>query len=222
MTSIERADKELRFPVLVRILAHFFSYVLHPLFIPVYAALYITFIHPSFFTGVPNTAKYWVVLRVFSNMVMFPFIVVMLLKAVGFIDSIFLKKQKDRIIPYIASGIFYFWMFQLCRNQELIPRIFTSFVFAVFLSSSAALIANIYFKISMHTIGMGGLVGFLLVVLFSTHSAVGVTSALMISILLAGIVGTSRLIVSDHLPGDIYSGFLLGGVLQLISAMIFL
>ena len=54
------------------------------------------------------------------NIVFFPLISVLLLRAVGFIDSLFLRTQKDRIIPYIASGIFFFWAYTVFKQQAAV------------------------------------------------------------------------------------------------------
>ena len=142
---------------LIKFFAHLFSYLFHPLFIPLYVTCFLIFIHTNYFVGFGINEKIWLLLRVSYSMIFFPLITVLLLKGLGFIDSIFLKTQRDRIIPYIASGIFFFWAYLVFRNQPEIPSILTSFTFAIFISSSAALMANIYFKISMHAIGMGGM-----------------------------------------------------------------
>ena len=206
-----------RHPVIVRFLAHAFSYIFHPIFIPLYVTWYLVFIHHSYFAGFGEKAKTWVMLRVALNMVFFPLVTVALLKGVGFIDSIFLRKQRDRIVPYMAAGIFFFWMYLVFRNQPDVPRILTSFTFGVFLSSSVALIANIYFKISMHAIGCGGMIGLMMAVLSNNVSS-PFTLPLMAAIFITGIVCTSRLIVSDHTQKDIYLGLICGFICQLISA----
>jgi hypothetical protein len=198
-------------------LAKFISYVFHPLFIPLYVCWYLVFIHHEFFAGFGDKAKTWVMLRIALNMVFFPALTVLLLKGVGFIESIFLRKQRDRIIPYMAAGVFFFWMYLVFRNQPDIPKILTAFTFGVFLTSSVSLIANIYFKISMHAVGCGGMIGLMIVVL--NHNASSpFTLPLIIAILITGIVCTSRLIVSDHTQKDIYLGLFCGFVCQLIAA----
>lgn len=202
-------------------LAKIFSYIFHPLFIPLYVAWYIVFINDNYFTGFGDKAKTWVVIRIILNMIFFPAVTVLLLKAVGFIESIFLKKQKDRIIPYMASGIFFFWMYLVFRNQSEIPQILTAFTFGVFLASSAGLIANIYFKISMHALGCGGMLGIMLVIL-NTATSTPFALPLIIAILITGIVCTSRLIVSNHTQKDIYMGLFFGSLCQIISAAFFL
>ena len=151
-------------------------------------------------------------------MVLFQAVAVLLLKGVGFIDSVLLKTPKDRIIPYITAGIFYFWMYLVFHNQPAVPLILSAFTFAAFLSSYAALLANIYIKVSMHAIGMGGLLGLLLVVLFWTHSAIAIPLPLMLTIIATGLVCTARLLVSDHTQREIYSGLLIGIISQFIGA----
>ncbi|MFT3682154.1 MAG: hypothetical protein QM791_17905 [Ferruginibacter sp.] len=203
-------------PLLIRILAHLFSYIFHPLFIPVYVTWFLTFIHPSYFTGYSAAQKWWIVIRVSYTMVFFPLLTVLLLKALGFNKSIFLRTQKERIIPYIACGIFFFWTYLVFRNQPEIPSILTAFTFGVFLASSAALLANIYFKISMHAIGMGGLIGIFLVIMLLNSMLM--TWPLALAFFITGAVCTSRMIVSDHTPKEIYTGLIVGVCSQFVAA----
>ena len=201
-----------------RFFAHVLSYVFHPLFIPLYVTWFLAFVHPSYFSGFSVLGKKKLLLLITINAFAFPAITVLLLKALGFIDSIFLKTQKDRIIPYIASGTFFFWTQYVLREQNYVPRILVAFMFGVFISSSAALIANIYYKISMHAIGMGGLAGLFLVIM--QQNTMLMTWPLSLVILLAGLVCTSRMIVSDHRPKEIYMGLLVGLVCQFVGAAI--
>jgi hypothetical protein len=216
-TAIEQSVEQ---PLAVRILAHFFSYVFHPLFIPLYVTLFLLYVHPSYFAGYDLHDKFWLPFTVSYTSIFLPFLSVFLLKQLGFIDSIFLKTQKDRIIPYIITNIYYFWLFWIFKNQNDVPVILTSFVFGVFIVSSAALLANIYFKVSMHAIAMGGLLGLFVIIL--QQNTMLMALPLCIALLLAGLVCTSRLIVSDHQPKEIYFGLFLGALCQLIGAIIFL
>ncbi|MEO8412475.1 MAG: hypothetical protein ABI472_02405 [Ginsengibacter sp.] len=209
--------KDNTYPLALRIPAVFFSYIFHPLFIPVIAAWYLAFIHLGYFTGITPKEKLLILVRVAFNTIFFPAVTVLLLKGLGFIDSIFLKTQRERIIPYVAANIFYFWMYLVFRNQPEVPSILTSFIFGVFLSSSLGLFANSYFKISMHALGVGSLSGLLLVVIF-TGSAYSIFLGAMCTFLITGLVSTSRMIVSDHQPFDIYAGIFFGIICQVMSA----
>ncbi len=202
--------------LVIKIPAHIFSYIFHPLFIPVIVSAYLAFLQPGFFTGIPYEEKIYILIRVAYNTIFFPLFTILLLKGLGFIKSIFLKTQRERIIPYVASNIYYFWMYLVFRNQPAVPWILTSFIFGIFLSSSFALLANVYFKISMHALGMGAFSGLMLVIIFSGLSY-SVFLPAMLVFLLTGLVCTSRMIVSDHLPVDIYAGIFLGIVSQFIA-----
>jgi hypothetical protein len=203
-------------PLVIRVLAHVFSFVFHPLFIPVIATWYLAFIQPVYFTGMPSHDRLWIVIRVGYNTIFYPALTVLLLKAVGFIKSIFLKTQRERIIPYIATNFFYFWVYLVLRSQPEVPTILTSFIFGIFLASSLALITNIYFKISMHALGVGSLSGLMLIIIFS-GSSYTVFLPVMIAFMITGLVCTSRMIVSDHKPFDIYSGLFFGIICQFIA-----
>lgn len=202
---------------LIRFFAHLFSYFFHPIFIPVYVTWFLTFVHPGYFAGFSAHQKSWIIIRVTYTMVLLPLIVVLLLKALGFSKSIFMKTQQERIVPYITSNIFFFWAYLVFRNQPEIPKVITAFTFGVFLACSAALLFNIRMKISMHAIGVGGLIGLLLMVTLSNTIMMG--TPLSIGLLIAGLVCTSRLIVSDHTQKEIYLGFLLGFICQVLAGI---
>ncbi len=204
----------------VKTLAHLFSYLFHPIFIPLYAVAFLVFIHPSYFSGFSMAAKKQTLLIVFINAVAFPILAVVLLKAVGFIQSIFLKTQKDRIIPYMACGIFFFWAYLVFKNQTNYPLILSSFLLGVFLASSAALLANIYFKISMHATGVGGLLGIFLLIMKSNTMLM--TWPLCIAIAITGLVCTARLLISDHSTKEIYIGLIAGLLSQFVAAIVVL
>ncbi|MCO5286783.1 MAG: hypothetical protein M9898_10260 [Chitinophagaceae bacterium] len=207
-------------PLALRIPAMAISIVFHPLFIPVIAITYLAYIQQGVFTGIPDRDKDLIIARVAVNTVFFPLVTVLLLKGVGFIKSVFLRTRRERIIPYVATNIFYFWIFMVFKNQPYIPAHATSFILGVFLASSAGLVLNSFFKISMHTLGMGTLTGFLL--LFILTGFPGSTfMPFMVLILVSGLVGTSRMILSDHTLFDLGSGFLVGIVSQVLAAYIF-
>ncbi len=205
-------------PVVVRFFAHLFSFVFHPLFIPFYVCWFLEFVHPSYFSGYSGSGKSRVLLMVTLNAIFFPLVAVLLLKALGFLESIVTPTQKDRILLYVSSMTFFFWAQYSLREQPEIPRILVAFMFGVFISSSAALIANIYFKISMHAIGMGGLVGIAFVIM--QQNTMLMTWPLSTALLIAGLVCTSRLVISDHTQKEIYAGLLVGFICQLVGGII--
>ncbi len=199
-----------------KLFAGLFSYLLHPVFIPLYVTSFLLYIHPYAFVGFSDHNRSNTLLIITLNLVFFPLLSVLLLKAVGFIDSIFLITQKDRIIPYIASGIFFFWTYTVFKEQHSYPIILVVYIFGIFLASSFALLANIYCKVSMHTIGMGGWLGLFLILMYTNSMLM--TWPLCIVFILSGLAGTARLLAKSHNNFELYLGYVIGIASQLIAA----
>jgi hypothetical protein len=206
------------FSPLVKLPAHVLSYIFHPLFIPVYVCCFLLYWHPFAFAGFTALAKSKLLATVMVNLTFFPAVTVFLLWRLKFVSSIMLKTQKERIIPYAAAMIFYFWGWYVLRNFNEVPDILKQFLLGSFITVIAAWLANIYFKISMHALAMGGMLFFILWASFATEGSSGLFSSS--ALLIAGAVCTARMIVSDHHPIEIYSGLLLGILCQLIAVWV--
>ena len=198
-----------------RVMARIMSILFHPLLVGVWMMAYVTFIHPTLFLAVSDRSRLLKMATFTNNNLVFPLLVVLLLKGLGFSSSIFLRTQKERIVPYIASVIFFFWTWNVFNHQEDAPQALRDMCQGIFFAASAGLVLNSYFKISMHAIGMGGLVGFML--MLALQGQAYSLLPLAASLLLSGLVCTARLIDSDHYPFDILSGFLMGFLAQWVA-----
>lgn len=205
------------YPLFLRGWAMLFSVLFHPLFIPVIVVAYLAYVQQGFYTGIPAREKSMVVARVAVNTIFFPMVTILLLKGLGFIQSVYLKTSKERIIPYVASNIFYFWIFLVFRNQPEVPQITTVFMLGIFLASSGGLVLNSFFKISMHGLGMSSFLGILLVIIFFTPYSSGLFLPFLMVVLLTGAVGTSRMILSDHTMFELNSGVIIGILSQVVA-----
>ena len=200
----------------LRIPAMLLSYLFHPIFIPIYCIAFLVMVHPTYFSGFSMQQKKFTIVIASLNLVFFPLMAILLLKAVGFIQSIFLHTQKDRIIPYMAYGIFSFWAYTVFKGQPIYPPIVASFILGIFLAGSGGLIANIYFKISMHALGAGGFTGLFLIISFGNSMAM--IWPLALAICISGMVCTARMLLNSHTEKEIYTGFFLGVLAQLVAA----
>lgn len=205
-------------PAVIRLLARFISWVFHPVFVPVYMMAFLVYEHPFQFTGFDPRQKMMVMLQTMAMYLFFPLVTVLLLKALGFIDSIQLKKQKDRIIPLVACGIWYFWIWYVWHNLPGYPDMAIRFALAIWISSWTGLMMNTRMKISLHAISMGIAITFLFILAFTQPLNFGLY--LSVGLLIAGLVCTARFIVSDHTAAEIYGGLALGSV-SMISAQVF-
>lgn len=198
----------------LQIFAKIISYVFHPLFVPVYIVWFLINFQSGVFAGFSAFEKIRTLLMFILMYSFFPLVTVLLAKGLGFLDSLFLKTQKDRIIPYIACNIYYFWMAYVLRNQPQFAGPIVQLAMAIFIASSMGLIVNTFMKVSMHAISMGVMLMFMGVLATLT---VNFTLYLSMAVLISGLVCTSRLIVSDHTSKEVYIGLLVGAVSQLLA-----
>ena len=205
--------QSIAFPKYMLFFSKIISFAFHPLFIGVYLAAFLFFIHPTYFLGFSEKARLLKLLTIINNNVFFPLLVVALLRGLGFSKSVQLKEQKERIIPYIAAITFYFWTYYVFRSQLENPTILVLMCRGMFMASSIALIANNYFKISMHAIACGGMLGLFILTIQDGTLNSGIP--MMTGFFITGLVLTARKIISDHNWFDLIIGLLVGLLSQL-------
>ncbi len=209
-------------PVLLRLLARFISWVFHPIFLPVYMVLFMLYLHPYLFAGFTGWQKTRTLMMALLMYTFFPLITILLLKGLGFISSIYLRTQKDRVIPFIATMIWYFWIWYVWKNMAEvedtveIPPAAVQFALACFISTIIGLMGNILMKVSLHAIAVGVLAVFALLLAFNQGLHFGIY--LSVVIFIAGLVCTARFIASDHSSREIYFGLLTGAVSMLLAS----
>ncbi len=201
------------FPPVLRFLARVISYIFHPLFVPLYVGWFLIYV-ARLLPDRSDRQQGIVMVQFFVYYTFLPLITTLLSKALGFITSIRLVTQRDRIIPYIVCEIFYFWGWYVFRNLHF-PAPFVFFGLAVFLATSLGMIINSYIKISMHAISVGVLSSFFFICGMMTDMNYGVYISL--AFLIAGLTGTARLIDSNHSTAEIYSGYFVGILAQVVA-----
>jgi hypothetical protein len=105
----EATTANIHFSKPLRMLAQAVSWVAHPLFVPAIIAGILLFMHPINELMVPYDIRIRIMAMVMINTVLFPGLLVFLLFRLGFLNSIYMESQKDRIIPLVVGLMFYFW-----------------------------------------------------------------------------------------------------------------
>jgi hypothetical protein len=205
-------------PIALRLVAQFISYLFHPVFLPLYMMGFFLYVHPFQFLGFTPAMKLIVFVQAFSMYTFFPLVTVGLLKGLNFIGSLKLPNRKDRVIPLVACGIWYFWIWYVWRNIPEYPRTIVHMALGIWITASVGLFINAYMKISLHGMSVGALL--LLMVQLSITQPVHFGWYLTIAILITGLVSTARLLASDHKPAEVYVG-LLTGIISMFLAGFF-
>lgn len=214
-TVVKHSPYPLQQPLGLRIAAKLLSYLFHPIFIAVYISAYLIYVHSYSFAVFNDKQKLLRLISIIVTTCFFPALTVFLLWRLKFADSIYIRTQKERIIPYVASIIYFFWTWYVSKNLEGTPKPMVFFFLGCFIAVSIALTANNFFKVSMHALALGGAAAFML--LLSLMSQEGMGLPLTVTLIITGAVCTSRLIISDHYPFEIYWGLLIGGLSQIIA-----
>lgn len=210
------------FSPVMRSLAQVISYLTHPLFIPLLVTFLVLESIPEYMVAFKTISKRFafdmLYFRVAIISIGFPVLTLLLAKALKFVSSVYMNTQRDRIIPYVAMITYYFWAFYTFLQEGRAPRFYTAFFLGIFLSVCISFISNNFIKTSMHTVGWGGVIGFLLSLMWGMH--MNVTVPLVITFFIAAVVATARMVLDAHTPREIYLGFLIGIVSQLAGCWI--
>jgi hypothetical protein len=202
-------------PKALVILAKVITYLTHPVYVPLAMAYILMKLVPgSFNASTPKEHGMWLI-SIAVTTLFFPLFSIGLMKPLGFISSFQMPTSKDRIIPLITTMIFYFWINHVFNNIPGIPFIYKTFFLGNFLGLIAVFMFSIFTKVSMHTAGAGSMIGIMGVLLFI--SPVNMVVPFAITLVVAGIIGSARLVLNAHTKRQIWQGYALGMLAQLAA-----
>ena len=213
------------YPLLTRLgkaFATLVSYVFHPVFMPLVMMILLYNLAPVNFVNVPvgNVLERGsfvnLLFIVGSCTIFFPLLTVLLMKVLGFVKSIEMQDVKDRMMPLLANMIFYFWAYHVINNIGGTPFILKALLLGTFWSVIAVFVISIFVKISIHAVAAGGMVGILAVLL--VVNPINMVPALYTGLVLAGLIGTARLMLRAHAAGEVWLGYFVGALLMFGAA----
>lgn len=199
-----------------RYLALAASFLFHPLLMPLAGFVYILF-SGSYIALLPHEIKRILLLVIGANTLGLPLLMMPLFLQFGVIKSFSMESNRERIVPLTFILIPYIFTYYFL-NRLPIPPVIGRFMLGVILAIMATLITSIWWKISIHLIGIGGLAGFLTG--FSIKYYTDVITILFLTILVAGLLAASRLYLRAHRPLQVYAGFILGFTILLIVVLL--
>lgn len=194
----------------------FISYVLHPLlfsFMGSFLYLYLTPKH------ILKQQEYIILSIVFLSTYIVPIVLLALLKRVHLIKDYHLRSIDERKFPILFFIMLSFLIGRAMLGIQIADLLAFSFFGVAFALSFTYLLFNIKIKTSLHTIGIGGLIGFVMVMSYAYQ--LNFNSLIAGLFVIGGIIGVSRLALNAHSPKEIYIGFLIGLVSQFISFQIY-
>ena len=211
-------------------IASFFSWLFLPLFTPIYGLLVILYLpvpSSSFLTSdslylLHPTAKLLFLSLFLIFIVLGPGISFFVMRMNKNIKSFQMKTRKERLMP-IALMTFYFivlfFFLYMQAEEAVIPDIIKGMVMGGIVVGALAYFITPKIKISLHSIGMGALFGF--VYMFSKGLEQPPLILLTTVLLLSGIVMSARLSLKAHTIKEVSLGYLLGFLTQAVCIFIY-
>ncbi|MGL4598602.1 MAG: phosphatase PAP2 family protein [Bacteroidia bacterium] len=192
---------------MIQRVAHFFSSLFHPLFVVLVASLGVLYFFPSYNQADESRLRLIIIVALGVGTILLPMISVFMMLKMGRISSVRMENQRERNWPLLQTILIYMAAFYVLRAR-VVPPFVPFFLLGSIVGLLFTLLINLRWKISLHLVAWGGLCGGLLAAFIRLEE--GPPWLLACAFLVAGIVGTSRLLLEAHSPAQVYAGFALG------------
>lgn len=186
--------------------ALFFSYLFHPLFLP----LIVTFL---FFNRLlmTNPLFGWIIYGIiFFNTLLLPYL---FYRYIDRKNALKPNGEKKTIILSLFFNLYCYLLVAALLKYFGLGIYMESFFWSIAVITLFALVVNFFWKVSLHLLGIGGVVGFILSYIF--FFKVNILIVFVIGLLISAFVAASRLRLNAHSPAQVYAGFLLGVALTM-------
>lgn len=188
------------------------TFLLNPLIIPLVAFVALFYgTYLRIFTS--SQYKFIVIGMIFCFTALLPSFILYVYAQIQKVPYRQLTEQKRRFIPYLLT-ITSFLFCTIITYRLKLPIYMTGVVIAPLITIILFAIANFKWRLSIHTGGMGVIVGYL--VSFSAIFGYNPIVWLCVFIIVAGLVGTARIILSGHTLNSVLAGFTIGLVCTIL------
>ena len=195
---------------LIRI-ARMVSALFTPFSIP-FLAFLVLFLF-SYLSIMPIQYKLIVLGIVYCFTIMIPVLTIFIFKKINGFSAQELGERKKRYMPFFLTIISYVFCL-LMMNRLNIPWYMSGIILSALIVMMICIIVNLKWKLSEHMAGAGAVIGGL--VAFSALFGYNPVWWLCLFILMAGMLGTARIILGHHTLGEVLGGFAVGLVCALM------
>lgn len=185
--------------------------VLSALFMPLYAPLWVfcaLFLF-SYMRMLPWGYRLFVILMVYFFTVFMPTLGITTFRVIKKWTHLELSHRKHRHMPYVVTLVSYGACLAIMTKMNM-AMFFRGIVMAALMCQIVCVVVNMWWKVSTHMAGMGGLVGALNA--FSILFFFNPVWTFCILLLLSGMLGTSRILLRQHSLAQVLVGFAIGYV----------
>ena len=159
----------------------------------------------------PLKLKLVLTVTVFAFTFLLPALNLLILYKLNYVSSLRIENRKERTFPLIMTSLCYFGLFYIIFDFNIWPAI-KLFILGGGLCILFAAVINLWWQISAHMIGIGGIFGVLLAI--SIYMQIPIFTAISVCLCIAGMIGFARLNLLAHTPAQVYTGFVFGCLMQ--------
>jgi len=191
----------------MRTFSRFLSLVFHPLLFTTYLVILLSIFLPRFLL-IPSNAIWKFAGFVAVITFVFPVANMIMLKAFGTISSLEMESRRERIVPFLMITIFYAVVCGMFFYKVSVNLNFNKMMMIVTAMTAVATIVTFFFKISVHSLAMGGAIG---IIMPLNKVADGeLLYPVVAMIFLTGVVMSARLYLQAHTVREVGYGAAVG------------
>jgi len=195
-------------------LSRVISYIFHPILIPFLAISALMQLPYLYSIVLPNMLKIWFISTIFVFTVAIPLIGMFILLKFKAIGSVEMNDRSERTVPLLIACTSFMALLYVLKATN-IPPVFLYLLYSATFSLLVGLLINLVYKISLHTLGWGALVATLISISF--RMGIALLLPIIVSVIIAGLVGYARLKQNAHKQAEIYLGYFAG-----VSVIVFI
>ena len=190
------------------------SILFHPVFVPTITVFLVVKIYSNIIILENQAGIILIGTCIFS--LILPLLSVFILLLTKKIDSLEMPKKEERFLPILFASIWmilgFYFMKEIFSYAPIMKSIYLGAIYVMLI----ALLITKKWKISLHMLAIGGATGVLIMLefLFGQNLIL-----LLITILISGILGFSRLSLKAHSLNQIYTGFIVGNIVMGLSIL---
>ena len=188
--------------------ARFLTTALSPLLMPTYGVFLVLWV--SVLCLLPYGRRVAVLLVCMGITRIVPLIFLSVLRHFNLVKDLHVEVREQRLIPYLFTAFCYgvaaYYLYATCHA----PQWFVMFMVGSAITVVLMAVINIWWKISAHMAGIGGVVALIYQIHVQGLSAFDLLWLLCLSIIVAGLLGSSRLALKQHNIWQVLAGAVVG------------
>ncbi len=192
------------------------SILFHPLLLTSYLLAILMYYFPVLIP-IENLQRLYILGFILFTTGIIPAATVMVMYRQKMITSLAIFEREERTFPMVVTTFIYGVISYMLISKGSLFLFIGLLVLLITGTMTAVTLLSRFVKMSIHAVGLGGVLGILFRINFYYHSDI-IIYLLLGTLIIAGLLGTARLYLQKHKPREVYYGYIVGFV---ICALIF-